>query len=97
MYVGFGVLDLHIPHARDLKSKRRVVRSLVDRLHSRLRVSVAETGAQDLHQRAELGVALVARDGAEAQRLLDEVLAAVDEEGEAMLLDWNPSIVEGRE
>ena len=58
MFVGIAVLDLHLPHARDLKSKRRVVKGLVDRLHARYRLSIAETSNQDLHQRAELGVAV---------------------------------------
>ena len=62
MFVGYGVFALHLPHVRDLKSKRRIVRGLVDRIHARHRVSVAETSAHDLHQRAEVGVAVVAAD-----------------------------------
>jgi uncharacterized protein YlxP (DUF503 family) len=96
MYVGFGVLDLHLPHARDLKSKRRVVKGLVDRLHARFRVSVAETGAQDLLQRAEVGVAVVARDPAEIERMLDEILRVVEDEPEAMVLEWSPDVLEGK-
>ena len=42
MIVGLGVLELHLPYARDLKSKRRVVKSLVDRLHARFRISAAD-------------------------------------------------------
>jgi len=92
--VGLGVLELHLPHARDLKSKRRVVKSLVDRLHARFRISAAETAWHDLTQRAEIGVAVVARDGVEAQRMLDEVLRLVDSEGEAVVLAWNPQLLE---
>ena len=97
MFVGIAVLDLHLPHARDLKSKRRVVKGLVDRLHSRYRLSVAETSNQDLHQRAELGVAVVARDASEVDRILDDVLATVENEPEAMVLEWSPRTVKGRE
>ncbi|MBP1642795.1 MAG: hypothetical protein H6Q03_1464 [Acidobacteria bacterium] len=97
MFVGYGVLDLHLPHARDLKSKRRVVKGLVDRLHARFRVSVAETGAQDLWQRAEVGVAVVGRDASEVERALDQVLALAEQEPEAMILAWEPRIVEGDE
>jgi uncharacterized protein len=93
MYVGYGALELHLPHARDLKAKRRVVRGLIDRLHARLRISVAETGHHDLHQRASVGVALVSRDLAELERLLDEVGRIADEEIEAVLLDWRPEVV----
>ena len=60
MVVGVSVFELHLPASRSLKEKRRVVKSFVERLHERLRVSVAETGFHDLHQRAEIGVAAVA-------------------------------------
>jgi len=92
--VGLGVLELHLPHARDLKSKRRVVRSLVERLHGRFRISAAETAWHDLTQRAEIGVAVVARDGGDAQRMLDEVLRLVDGESEVVVLAWNPQLLE---
>ena len=97
MFAGIAVLDLHLPHARDLKSKRRVIRGLVDRLHARYRLSVAETDAHDLHQRSELGVAVVARDAGEVERMLDEVLRTVEEEPEVMVLEWSPRILAGRE
>jgi uncharacterized protein YlxP (DUF503 family) len=94
MIVGVGVLELHLPHARDLKSKRRVVRGLVDRIHARYRISAAETACHELHQRAEIGVALVARDGAEAERMLDEVLRLAENESEAMVTAWSPQVLE---
>jgi hypothetical protein len=46
--------ELHIPGCRSLKEKRMVVRSLRDRLRHRFNLSVAETGLQDVHDRAEL-------------------------------------------
>ncbi len=94
MIVGLGVLELHLPYAHDLKAKRRVVRSLVERLHARFRISAAETAWHDLHQRAEIGVALVARDAAEAERMLDEVLRLAELETEAEVADWSPQILE---
>jgi len=94
MYVGLGILDLELPHVHDLKAKRRVVRSLIERLHSRHRISAAETGNQNLLQRAEIGVALVARSEVVAQRLLDEVLRLADAESEAVVLGWEPQILE---
>ncbi len=94
MYVGLGILDLELPHVHDLKAKRRVVRSLIERLHGRHRISAAETGSHDRLQRAEIGVALVAVSAAAAQQLLDEVLRLADQEGEAVVLAWEPQILE---
>jgi uncharacterized protein YlxP (DUF503 family) len=97
MVVGYGALELHLPGARDLKSKRRIVRGLVDRLHARYRVSVAETGYHDLLQRSEIGVAVVASDASEVERILTAVIHIVESSGEAIVLDWDPELREGRE
>lgn len=97
MVVGISVFELHLPEARSLKQKRKVVRGLVDRLHSRLRISVAETDHHDLHQRTEIAVAAVALDLAEGRRLMDKVREIVDEEPAAFLTQWDPQILEGME
>lgn len=55
-------IRLHISQAESLKEKRQVLRSLIDSIRSRTRASVAETGFQDLLQRAEIGAALAAPD-----------------------------------
>ena len=94
MYVGIGILELSLPHVHDLKSKRRVVRGLVERLHARHRISAAETGSHDSWQKAEIGVALVAANEKEAQRLLDVVLAMADAETESFVMNWSPQILE---
>ena len=53
---------LMIGDAHSLKEKRRVLRALKDRIQSRYSVAVAETGSQDLWQKAELSAAFVALD-----------------------------------
>jgi hypothetical protein len=61
MYVVVCQLELRIPSAHSLKDKRQVVKSILARLKNR-NLSVAETGLQDFHQRAELGFAVVSND-----------------------------------
>jgi len=95
MYVGYGAFALHLPHVRDLKSKRRIIHGLIDRIHARHRVSVAETGAHDLHQRSELGIAVVASSAGEVEQILDHLRELVENETEAMVLAWEPRIVDG--
>jgi hypothetical protein len=63
-----------------LKEKRAVVRSLIARLRSRLGLSAAEVGAQDLLQRAEVGFAVVSGDLATARRVADEARRFADQE-----------------
>lgn len=74
MVVGVIVWELEIYGAQSLKDKRRVVKSLKERLQSRFQVSAAETKHQDVWQRAELAACVVSGE----QRRVDEVLDSMD-------------------
>ncbi len=52
-------LELHIEAAQSLKDKRRVLRSLKDRLRNSFNVSVAELDASNLWNRATVGVVAI--------------------------------------
>ena len=71
MYVGTLTLDLLLGDVRSLKQKRSVVRPVVAELRRRYAVACAETDHLDLHRRAEVGVAVVAADGAHCREVLD--------------------------
>lgn len=94
MTVGILTVELHLPAARSLKAKRKVVKGLVDRLHQRYRVSVAETDFHDLHQRSEIGVAVVSHSAPEIERMMSAMRAIFDEETEAMITMWEPQLLE---
>ena len=55
-------LELLIRHAESLKDKRRVVKSVKDRLHRDHMVAVAEVGSLDEHTTAHLAAVAVGRD-----------------------------------
>lgn len=71
MVVGVIVWELEVFGSHSLKDKRRVVKSLKERLQSRYRVSVAETGHQDLWQRSELAACVVSGERAHVVEVLD--------------------------
>ena len=62
MIVGLLTLELHLPEADSLKSKRFILKSLKDRIKNRFNVSIAEIDANDLWQRSVLGAACVANE-----------------------------------
>lgn len=62
MIAALGRFELSIPAGESLKDKRRVVSSIKARLHSRLRLSVAEVGHQDSHRRVAIGIAGVSSE-----------------------------------
>lgn len=66
--------DLHLPACHSLKEKRSVLKPLTVELRRALNVSVAETGQQDLWQRAEIACAVIGSD----RSVVDGTLRAAD-------------------
>jgi uncharacterized protein YlxP (DUF503 family) len=93
MIIGVLRLTFHIPHARSLKEKRRVVQKFRDRVRSRFDVSIAEVGAQDLHQRAVFGVSVVSGDAGVCDSVLEQVARAAETMGDAVLTDRATELV----
>jgi uncharacterized protein YlxP (DUF503 family) len=77
--------ELSLPGCSSLKEKRSVIRSLRDRLRDKFNVSVAETALQDVHERAELTIALVASDGRMAESIMQKADQLVEEHGGAII------------
>jgi uncharacterized protein YlxP (DUF503 family) len=74
MFIGVRSWDLHLEGCHSLKAKRSVVKPLTTALRRELNVSVAETGHQDLWQRAEIACAAVGS----ARDVVEETLRAAD-------------------
>ncbi|MDH3402598.1 MAG: DUF503 domain-containing protein [Acidobacteriota bacterium] len=94
MPVSVVTVEIHLPGARSLKEKRRIVKSLKDRIHGRFRVSIAETALHELHQRSELGIAAVAPDGAHLRRLGEQLRRLFDERYDIVVTRWDERLVE---
>ncbi len=93
MAVGILRLTLYLPESRSLKDKRRVLRSVKDRLRGQFNVSVAEVDHLDLRQKATVAVALVSKDARHADRLLQKVLDRVESYRLADIIDVETEIL----
>jgi len=78
MVVGTLKIVLLVHDNRSLKGKRKIVRSMVDRVKNRFNVAVAEVGANDLWQRIELGVCTVGNDRRHVDASLTHVLSFLE-------------------
>jgi hypothetical protein len=87
MIVAVALFELHIPHARSLKEKRMVVRSVRDKLRN-LDLSAKEVAFQDLHQRARIAVSFVALDNSAADAVLDKIQTLVQSNHDATVAGW---------
>ena len=95
MVIGVLQFELLVPASQSLKDKRRVVKSLKDRLHREHLVSVAEIAALDHHRLAVMGLCVVSNSVSYANSVLDAVLNKVKAVHDARLGEIHREILEG--
>ena len=78
MVVGIGVIDLMVHESSSLKTKRRVIKSILGRVRSKFDLSIAEVGDQDKWQKSRLGFAVISNEGGHAHRMLETVIGFVE-------------------
>ncbi len=88
MVIGVVQAKLLIRESRSLKDKRRVIKSLKDRLSHRFNISVAEVGANEAYQQAIIGVAMVSNDHQHVQAALNQVVGFMQNDPRAELTDY---------
>ncbi|MCG6945266.1 MAG: DUF503 domain-containing protein [Deltaproteobacteria bacterium] len=79
MVVGIAKLSLRLHGNQSLKGKRKVIKSICERLRQRFNLAVAETDAQDLWQAAEVGIVAVGNEGRYIESKLDKAINFVED------------------
>jgi uncharacterized protein YlxP (DUF503 family) len=79
MVVGSMEMQLRLEGCNSLKDKRRVLRSIMDRVRHEFNVAISEVEDQDLWGNATIGVACVSNDARHAESVLQHVVDAFDD------------------
>jgi uncharacterized protein YlxP (DUF503 family) len=87
-------LELRIRDARSLKEKRHVIKSVSSHVARTFNVAVAEVDHQELWNRATLGVAAVAPQASQLDRILHSVERHMRERTDAELIGVSVSYLE---
>lgn len=93
MVVGLLTFRLAIFEALSLKDKRRVVKSLKDKLSRRHNVSIAEVDDLDHRQAATIGVAMISNDARYVEGALSKIVDEVRAFPHASLLSSEIELV----
>jgi len=88
MGIGGLQLEIGVGDAMSLKDKRRVVKSLKDRIAHAHNVSIAEVGALDEHRRAVIGIAMVSNDSRYVEGALSKLVDFVRGVRDVDLIDY---------
>lgn len=89
MVIGVCKINLLIEEAFSLKEKRRIVKSLIERLKSRFNASIAEIGLNDKWQSAVIGIACVSNEGGHIDSMLSSIIEFVENDGRVIITDYN--------
>jgi uncharacterized protein YlxP (DUF503 family) len=92
MHIGICTLHLRLLESHSLKEKRRIIKSIKDRIRNKFNVSIAEIDRQDKWQLATLGVACVSNDARFANGVLSKVVNFIDEAHPVELVDYEIEI-----
>ena len=93
MVVGIGTMTFRLHGCRSLKGKRKVVRSIIAQIRNHFNASVAEVGANDVHQRAEIGFSLTGNSQALINAKIDKIFNMVEALGLAEMIDSDMEII----
>ncbi len=95
MFVGVLQFELIVPESRSLKDKRRVVKSVKDKLHREHMVSVAEVAALDHQRLALMGLSMVSNSPTYIHQVFDRVVKKLGAWPNARLGDVSREVFKG--
>jgi len=89
MVVSMLKFIIELPESYSLKDKRRVVRSLKERLMKRYKLSVSEIDLHNSLTYAQIGAALVSNSRTYGESVLQKAVDFVEREGVGRLHDFS--------
>ena len=92
-HIGVLQFTVDIPHATSLKDKRRVIRSMKDRMRRHFNVSVAEVEDLDVHNVATMAAVMAGTDVPYLNGAMDQLLNTLRDLRDGSLGDFQLEIV----
>jgi hypothetical protein len=87
MIVAAARITLIIPENDSLKGKRKVVRSLIEKVRHKFEAAVAEVGDNDLWRKAQIGVAVVGNEPQILSTRLNQIMKFMENQHLAEIID----------
>ncbi len=87
MIVAAACITLLIPENDSLKGKRKVLKSLIEKVRHRFDAAIAEVGDNDLWQKAKVGLALVGNDAQLLDTRLTQIMKFMESQHPAEIID----------
>mgnify|MGYP001341937445 CR=1 FL=1 len=93
MVAGILKLTVHIGGMTSLKDKRRVIKSILERIKTKFNVSAAETGRQDEWNVCEMGFSCVSNEASHADSMLSAIFRFIEYDARVEIVDSQSEII----
>ena len=96
MNIGVCLIELEIQASGSLKEKRRVIKSILDRVKNKFNVSIAEVDNNNLWNLATIGVVCISNEGKHSHQVLSKVTTFIQDLSlPIVLLNISTEIING--
>ena len=93
MITGTCMLELRIYEADSLKGKRKVIKSIMEKLKSRFNISIAEVGLNDVWKSSIIGFSCVSNNTAHVNETISKVLNFIEGDSRVKIMNQNIEII----
>jgi len=87
LYVLSCLVTVRVLGSESLKDKRRVVKSIIERLKAKFNLSVSEIGLQESRRDAEIGCAVVGNDPSFTHKVIEAAVRLIESDTRVEVLD----------
>lgn len=93
MFIGVLKASLYLSEPQSLKDKRRVIKSLTERLKNKFNLAVAETGNLDSWNNSELGIVCISNEASHCDSMLATAINFIENQGTVELTHVETEII----
>ncbi|MCX7721080.1 MAG: DUF503 domain-containing protein [Dictyoglomus thermophilum] len=93
MLIGVCRVIISIPESFSLKEKRKIKRSIVDKVRSKFNVSIAEVDSQEIWNELVLGISIVSTESKYIYEVMSEIIKLIEEQKDTELIDYEIDIL----
>ena len=81
MFIGVLKASLYLSEPQSLKDKRRIIKSLIEKLNNKFNLAVAETGNLDSWNNSELGIVCISNEASTFGRMIASAISFIENQG----------------
>lgn len=93
MIIGICICEIFIFNANSLKSKRSVVKSIIEKSKNRFNISIAEVGENDKWQKSIIAFSTISNDKKIIEETIDKVISFFDSYSEIEIINIKKEIL----